>query len=55
MQYNGPALSPRTGSGFGYLLNLMGDFIDVDAAVVCLLLVVTISTLWVGIQKKYIK
>lgn len=30
----------------GYLLNLMGDFIDVDTAVVCLLLVVTVPALF---------
>lgn len=28
-----------------YLLNLMGYLVDVDAAVVCLLLVVTVSAL----------
>lgn len=28
-----------------YLLNLMGDLVDIDATVVCLLLVVTISAL----------
>lgn len=30
---------------FGYLLNLMGDFIDINAAVVSLLLVVTVPAL----------
>lgn len=33
--------------GFFYLLNLMGDLVDINAAVVCLLLVVTISALWI--------
>lgn len=28
-----------------YLLNLMGDLVDVDATVVCFLLVVTVSAL----------
>lgn len=28
-----------------YLLNLMGDLVDIDATVVCLLLVVTVSAL----------
>lgn len=29
-----------------YLLDLMGDLVDIDATVVRLLLVVTVSTLW---------
>lgn len=39
--------------GFLYSLNLVGDLIDVDAAVVCLLLVVTIPALWVEIISKF--
>lgn len=31
----------------------MGDLVDIDAAVVCLLLVVTVPALWVEINKKH--